>query len=227
MGQYFEDLSGSLSLKDKAFHNIKSQIINGNLEPGSRLCEEDLSREMKISRAPIREALNRLEKEGFTVIIPRKGAVVSYIKEKDVDNISEMRKLLEPYAAQISLDKIIPEELAAMERKLKKVLEQPEDFAAYVESDMELHELLYKYIDNALLKNTLTMVNEHWHRIRYFAESNAAIPRDVVLEVTREHLAIIEALKKSDQDMAVNTVLLHVVNGNKRTLAAFKNKSDA
>ncbi len=61
-----------LSLKDKAYQVIKFGITRGNLKPGLFLAEEKLSKSMNISRGPIREALNRLEKEGFITIIPRK-----------------------------------------------------------------------------------------------------------------------------------------------------------
>ena len=70
--EYFEDLGHYLSLKDRVYQNIKFKIMNGNLKPGIRLFEEELAKTMNISRAPIREAFNRLEKEGFVTIIPRK-----------------------------------------------------------------------------------------------------------------------------------------------------------
>jgi len=65
MKECFENLGNYLSLKDRVYQNIKFQIIIGTLKPGTRLPEEELSKAMKISRTPIREAFNRLEKEGF------------------------------------------------------------------------------------------------------------------------------------------------------------------
>ncbi|HDK25905.1 MAG TPA: GntR family transcriptional regulator, partial [Candidatus Atribacteria bacterium] len=87
MKEYFEDLGNNLSLKDRVYQNIKLQIIRGNLKPGTRLLEEELSKAMNISRAPIREALNRLEKEGFVTITPRKGAVVAHITAQMIEDI--------------------------------------------------------------------------------------------------------------------------------------------
>ena len=87
MKEYFEDLGNYLSLKDRVYQNIKYQIIIGTLKPGTRLPEEELSKIMNISRAPIREAFNRLEKEGFVTIIPRKGAAVSKITARSIEDI--------------------------------------------------------------------------------------------------------------------------------------------
>ncbi len=73
MIKYFKNFEKILSLKDKAYQVIKLEIIGGNLKPGLFLTEEKLSESMHISRGTIREALNRLEKEGFVTIIPAEG----------------------------------------------------------------------------------------------------------------------------------------------------------
>ena len=99
------DFGSNPSLKQLVYDNLKERIINGTLKPGMRLREEDLSNEMNISRAPIREALNMLERDGFTTIVPRKGALVSEVKKEDLYYIWELRALLEPYAAKISTKK--------------------------------------------------------------------------------------------------------------------------
>jgi len=93
MKNYFEDLGNHLSLKDRVYQNIKFQIINNNLKPGIRLLEEEIAKAMNISRAPIREAFNRLEKEGFVTIIPRKGTAVSNITTQIIEDIFEIREI--------------------------------------------------------------------------------------------------------------------------------------
>jgi len=94
MKEYFEDLGNYLSLKDRAYQNIKFQIIRGNLRPGTRLLEEELAKAMSISRAPIREAFNKLEKEGFVTTIPRKGAAVSNVTTEIIEDIFEIEETL-------------------------------------------------------------------------------------------------------------------------------------
>ncbi|GAH77263.1 unnamed protein product, partial [marine sediment metagenome] len=109
MKEYFENLGNYLSLKDKVYQNIKSQIIIGVLKPGTRLPEEELSKAMNISRAPIREAFNRLEKEGFVTVIPRKGAAVSKVTAQVIEDLFEIRETLESLAVKKSKGKIFIE----------------------------------------------------------------------------------------------------------------------
>ena len=111
------------SLKKLVYDNLKERIISGELKPGTRLREEDLSEEMNISRAPIREAFNMLERDGFTVIVPRKGAIVAEATKEERDYIWEMRGILEPYAAVKSMPLISEEEI----NKVEKVLDKADD----------------------------------------------------------------------------------------------------
>lgn len=175
---------------------------------------------MNISRAPIREALTMLEMDGFTTIVPRKGAVVSEITEKDVQDILEMRILLEPFAASKSFYEISDEEIDTMNDIVSKVLNDPEDFEAYMESDLELHELLYKYVSNRLLKETLITIKAHSLRIRYFAENNQRTRKDIILQVTEDHLKIIKALKARNPKLIYESVLNHVTNSQERSIKA-------
>ncbi|HDK26687.1 MAG TPA: GntR family transcriptional regulator, partial [Candidatus Atribacteria bacterium] len=124
MKEYFEDLGNYLSLKDRVYQNIKYQIIIGTLKPGTRLPEEELSKIMNISRAPIREAFNRLEKEGFVTIIPRKGAAVSKITARSIEDIFEIRESLESLAVKKSIGKISIEELEKVGESFKKFIDK-------------------------------------------------------------------------------------------------------
>lgn len=220
MENHFEDLSRNQSLKDRVYYSLRDQIIKGILEPGARLPEEELSKAMNISRAPIREALNMLEKDGFTTIIPRKGAVVSSITKEDVQDVWEMRILLEPYAASTSFREIPEEEIDNMSQILQKVLDEPDNFEQYMESDLELHELLYKYVGNKLLRDTLMTIKAHSLRIRYFAENNKHTRKSVICQVTKDHIAIINALKARDEKLIHESVYNHVVNSQERSLKA-------
>lgn len=220
MREYFEDLSKNMSLKERVYTIIKERIISGDLKPGEHLNELELSNAMNISRGPIREALNMLEKEGFAVIIPRKGAVVAGISIDDVKNIWEMRRLLEPYAAVQSLQRFTEKDIEQMEARVQQVIEKPEDFSLYMETDLELHELLHKYICNKLLKDTLVMVKLHSLRLRYYSEDNSPIRKDVILIASKEHQDILEAIKERNEQKVMDAVNRHLINSENRTLKA-------
>ena len=162
-----DDLGEVLSIKQLVYNRLKARIISGELKPGSRLLEAELAEQMNISRAPIREAFNMLEKDGFTKIIPRRGAIVSEITEEDIFAIWEFRLLLEPYSAQKTYKMMTDEELNKMKAKIDYVKEHPEDFDAYMSSDLEVHDLLCKYLDNPFMMATLENVKAHSLRIRW------------------------------------------------------------
>lgn len=219
MGRCLEDLSQNQSLKDRVYDNIKTQIIMGNLKPGERLREEELSKAMKISRAPIREALNRLEQERFTTLIPRKGAVVTRVTERDIKDILKMRILLEPYAASKSVHQIPEHEIDFMHETLEKLRNESYSFAAYMQSDIALHELLYKYLDNPILRDTLNSIKEHSLRIRYLAEiHDSVVDTSVIAQSIKEHLEILTAMKARNGMRLFILVKRHLRNAEKRAL---------
>ena len=215
------DFGSNPSLKQLAYDNLKQRIISGELKPGYRLREEDLSAEMNISRAPIREALNMLERDGFTTIVPRKGALVSEVLKEDIRYIWEMRALLEPYAARLSARYIPEETIAEVEGKLLKVMDHPNDLAQYVNSDLEVHQRLVDYVQNRFLKSTLENMKAHSLRIRWAAEyDNEKTQAGIVEAATKEHMEIVYALKKRDPDLVYRVVKRHVENGSERLIGA-------
>lgn len=226
MEEIFEEIEEHLSLKDKVYSKLKLQIISGKLPPGMRLRESKLSEIMKISRAPIREALNRLEKEGIVTIIPRRGAMVSSITKEEVESIWEIRSLLEPYAARNAALKCEEKELTAIENKLKKLSEEPYDFSGYMSSDLELHELLYKHLNNIMLKEIIEMVRLNSLRVLNFAEGQSAFSKEIAFSDINEHLQIIEALKTRDPERAEASVYIHIMNSKQRIMQALEQKGD-
>lgn len=208
------------SLKKLVYDNLKGRIISGELKPGTRLREEDLSVEMNISRAPIREAFNMLERDGFTVIVPRKGAIVAEATEKERDYIWEMRGILEPYAAVKSIPLITDAEIKRVEKDLRRLEKNPEDLQLYMESDLELHEMLFKKLKNHFLRNTLENMRAHSLRMRWAVENNYPDKRtDIETESTKEHLQILEALKSKDEKLVYETVYEHIQKSKERILA--------
>ena len=87
-----------LPLRDVVFNTLRQAILRGELAPGERLMEIQLADKLGVSRTPIREAIRKLELEGLVVMIPRKGAEVARITEKDMRDVLEVRGTLEELA---------------------------------------------------------------------------------------------------------------------------------
>jgi DNA-binding GntR family transcriptional regulator len=216
MKEYFEDLGNYLSLKDRAYQNIKFQIIRGNLRPGTRLLEEELAKAMSISRAPIREAFNRLEKEGFVTILPRKGTAVSNVTTEIIEDIFEIRETLETLAVKKSLGKIFIDELEKVGDNFKEFInksENAENRIQYLVLDKKFHDLLSQNCGNKKLIELLANLQEQIHWLR-----NISLKRTTFSGSVREHLAIIEALKGNDKKLITKTLLQHLERAKESSL---------
>ena len=95
-----------LPLRDVVFNTLRQAILRGELKPGERLMEIQLANKLGVSRTPIREAIRKLELEGLVLMIPRKGAEVAEITEKNMRDVLEVRKALEELAVQLACEKI-------------------------------------------------------------------------------------------------------------------------
>ena len=218
MKECFENLGNYLSLKDRVYQNIKFQIIIGLLKPGTRLPEEELSKAMNISRAPIREAFNRLEKEGFVTVIPRKGAAVSKVTAQAIEDLFEIRETLESLAVKKSKGKISIEELEEVGNGFKKFINKStntENCIQYLSLDKKFHDLLSQNCGNKKLIDLLANLQEQIHWLR-----NISLKRITFAGSVGEHLAIIEALQKNDEKLILKTLLQHLKRAKRSSLEA-------
>jgi len=198
----------SLSLKDKAYQSIKLEIIVGDLKPGSFLVEEKISKIIHISRGPIREALNRLEKEGFVNIIPYKGTMVSNITQQEVKDISRIRKVLEPLAAKMSLSRIPITDLKKIKKDFIQLISLPENKEnknQFFILDKEFHKLLNKECGNKKLINILNNFDDHTNWFINLFTKNYPYKESIT-----EHLEIIEAIEKKEEDIVESTITKHL-----------------
>ena len=154
---------------DIAYSEIKRKIIHWELAPLSDISEDALQKELDISRTPIREAIKRLEQEGFIYIYPRKGTIVSEITSNLIKSVFEIREVNEPYIFKKNIDKISRQWLMEMKNNFLKA---PKDLNCgklkrfYIDLDRNLHTTVIKSSDNAFLVNMLMLVYDHDQRIR-------------------------------------------------------------
>jgi len=218
MKECFENLGNYLSLKDRVYQNIKFQILIGVLKPGTRLPEEELSKAMNISRAPIREAFYRLEKEGFVTVIPRKGAAVSKVTAQAIEDLFEIRETLESLAVKKSKGKISIEELEEVGNGFKKFINKStntENCIQYLSLDKKFHDLLSQNCGNKKLIDLLANLQEQIHWLR-----NISLKRITFAGSVGEHLAIIEALQKKDEKLILKALLQHLERAKRSSLEA-------
>lgn len=195
-------------LREIVFETLRESIIQGRLKPGERLMEIQLAEEMGVSRTPVREAIRKLELEGFVVMVPRKGAYVATISVKDIVDIFEIRASLEALAAGLAAERATAEELEEMERAVLHNYEvsNSNSLDSVVERDTSFHDLIYKASRNQRLVGIVTHLKE---QIQRFRTTSLAQPGRIKNAV-HEHKSIIEAISDRNVELASNIAREHI-----------------
>jgi DNA-binding GntR family transcriptional regulator len=207
-----------IPVRDQIFNKIKQRLLSNQYQPGDIIPIDRVAKEFSVSATPIREAFIRLESSGFLKLIPNKGAKVPEITERDIENTWDMRKLLEPYAGKLTAKLSLKKEIEILKLDIKFIIDDDYNHESYMKADNDLHQLLFRYVDNSLLKDTLTKIHEMSMRMRYHAENSAKNSGDVINQVCREHMMILDALSRNDAEGTEQAVLNHIMNGKTRTI---------
>lgn len=194
-------------LREIVLEALREAIVGGVLEPGERLMEIQLAEEMGVSRTPVREAIRKLELEGFVVMVPRRGAYVAGVSHKDVKDVFEIREALEGLAAGLAAEKITDEEIEELERVLHYEKE-PDSLEVMVQSDIDFHALLYKASRNERLNQILANLREQTNRFR---TTSLAVPGRAKYAI-QEHRAIVDAIARHDVEEAQRLAAAHMEN---------------
>ncbi|MFR4479849.1 MAG: GntR family transcriptional regulator, partial [Fusobacterium sp.] len=112
------------SLKEKVYEILKEMIISGKLKYNERIEEDALATSLEVSRTPVREAINKLEQEGWINIIPRRGMFVSNVSLKEINDIFQVRLNLEPIILQMGFSNIPLNECQRLKREFESFLDK-------------------------------------------------------------------------------------------------------
>lgn len=198
-----------LPLRDVVFQTLRQAILKGELQPGERLMEIKLAETLGVSRTPIREAIRKLELEGLVVMIPRKGAAVANITEKDTKDVLEVRRTLEMFAVEVTCDRITPEQLAQLKAAAKEFeASKGADLIRIAETDMKFHEIIYEATQNERLVQMLNNLRENMYRYRieYLKDPN------YYDSLVGEHREILNAIETGDKERARICMRDHIDN---------------
>lgn len=199
-----------LPLRDVVFRTLRKAILKGDLKPGERLMELQLASKLGVSRTPIREAIRMLEQEGLAVSIPRKGAEVAKMTEKDMEDVLQIREALDDLAVQVACDKMTEEQLAELTLKMHHFENavQDDQLEKIVEYDVAFHELIYEASDNPKLVTLLSNIREqiYRYRVEYLKE------KENYPTLVQEHRAIVDALSQKNKKRVADVMRIHIRN---------------
>ncbi len=204
------NMDAYLPLRDVVFNTLREAILKGELKPGERLMELQLSAKLGVSRTPIREAIRMLEQEGLAVTIPRKGAEVAKMTEKDMEDVLQIREALDELAAKIACEQISEEQLEELVATMHEFEEstKTDNVKKIAEADVKFHDIAQSTGNRERLVNMLNNLREQMYRYRveYLKDENN------YPTLMKEHKDIVEGLVRKNKTQVTETMHQHVKN---------------
>jgi len=199
-----------LPLRDVVFNTLRQAILKGELKPGERLMEIALAEKLGVSRTPIREAMRKLELEGLVVMIPRRGAQVANITEKDLNDVLEVRIALENVAIEKACTRMSKEDMGRLwlaAKEFERTMAEG-NLVRLAEADVAFHEIIYRASDNKRLNQVLNNLREqiYRYRVEYLKEEET---RNVLV---KEHEELTKAIRQRDIKKAQEISFRHIEN---------------
>lgn len=204
-----KEVTDKYSLRGRVFHRIREDILSGKYSENEELKEATIGAEFGVSRTPVREALRQLELEGLVKIIPNKGAYVTGISDKDTRDIYVIRSYLEGLAARWACERISEEEIEGLEEivYLSEFHAKKKHYDQLVELDNKFHESIYRASGSKILEHELTTFHHYLERIR----KQTLKREERALQSNEEHLAILEAIRWRDGNLAEKLAHEHII----------------
>ena len=208
-------------LGEEVYNAIYGQLMSRQIAPGGRISVDRLVRELGVSQTPIREALSRLEAQGLVVKTHLVGfSAAEQLDRARLDQLYELRLLLEPFAARRAAQLMSAEARAALgklaeEMRASEIDPPAEGYQRFARLDSDFHDLIAQGSGNELVRETLANLHTHVHLFRLFY--HARVTKDAV----EEHQGIIEALAAGDATAAQAAMRHHLERSRARFTQAF------
>ncbi len=216
-----------LPLSSTIATTIRDAILDGTLLPGEHLVEAAIAEQMGVSRAPVREAILNLRRQGWVTHIPRKGAYVAEWTTRDIEELYTLRMVLEGLSARLAAIKITPEQVEELEDTVH-ALGRSRDVETSVQLDQRFHSLLCVAADHASLEEVLTGMQ--MRTTLFIARSRPGVDvvdSDNLARLTASHRAILEAVRSGEPDLAEQCMREHIESSGLRLLSRLQDENHA
>ncbi|MDO4265529.1 MAG: GntR family transcriptional regulator [Eubacteriales bacterium] len=217
----------NMNLKDVAYETIKQKIIFCEYKPGMLLSEAQLMQEIDASRTPVREALNKLEQEGFVQIIPKKGTVVTALSLSEVNMTFEARLILEPYILEHYIQFIDKGKLAGIREMIQSQITSLNGdsvgtavYPEFCDSDDLLHRTITDAFTNKYLNSSLAHIYDQNMRIRLLAGPSIWERHK---EAAIEHLELIDYILMEEKTKASEAAVIHLQHSKEAAIRSLLN----
>jgi DNA-binding GntR family transcriptional regulator len=193
-----------------AYDALQNAILTGKLPPGARIVEAEIARQMGISRAPIREAIRKLERDGMVRYVPRRGTIVIQLTRDEIVDIYYLRAHLEAYAVRLAAERALPEEFDLLDEMITRMCQHADqnDVSSLVTVDAEFHGAICKAARNKHLLNLWESLNPRsWTLL-----TNLEVSEDFgLMHIAERHRLVLDALRSRDADSAEKAIRHHII----------------
>jgi DNA-binding GntR family transcriptional regulator len=198
----------NLTLWERVYGHLRDEIMGDRLPPGTELSEVALSRELAVSRGPIREAMGRLAAEGLVTVRPRRGAEVRAITPQELIDSYQVREALEVLAVRLAVPRITDAELADLDDLVDRMSKHAKDgaVAEFFAANVAFHEQLCELSGN---KKLVAVYHRLAGEIGRFQARTLALRGNLEGSVT-EHRAVLAAIRLRDVERATDLIAAHI-----------------
>ncbi len=198
----------NLTLREQVFEYLREEILSNRLKPGAELNELALSRELEVSRGPLREALGRLASEGLVKVTPRRGAVVAELSDEEFIDAYQVREALETLAVRIAVPRVGPDDVKRLRELHETMVEQVAagDVKGFFDTNTAFHRLVVDVSGNQKLREIYGLLMDQMGR---YLERSLTL-RGTIERSVAEHAAILEAVEARDPERAARLLADHI-----------------
>ncbi len=207
-----------VSLRDRAYQEIKRRINRMEFRPGAYLNEAQISRTLRIGRTPVHQALDRLMLEGLVQVIPRKGVMVETISLDQVLEIIDVRLVNEPFCVGLAAERATPSEVSQLRTLLDSAGPsiRARDREQLMDLDRAYHWRISQAAKNSVLADTISRLHDRSLRFWFISLAD-----DLQLRrVDEEHRAILDAISRRDAAGAADAMRHHIESSRKGIVRA-------
>lgn len=201
-------LASRRSMRAQVTHALRGALVTGQMQAGAVYSAPTLAQQFGVSATPVREAMMELAKEGLVEVVPNKGFRVRELSDRELDEITELRVLLEVPTTASLAGALGEEELDALRPMAQRIVDlaAAKDLVAYVEADRQFHLTLLGHTGNEQL---VAVVGELRARSRLLGLGPLA-ESGWLAENAREHLQILDAIAAGDADATAEVMRRHI-----------------
>lgn len=194
--------------RDYVLRVLKEKIVNMDMEPGSIINESEISKELGVSRTPVREALIELSRSKLVEIYPQRGSYISKIDYSIIEDVRYLRYIVETAIIELVCERRSEEDILKLEefvqlQEFYMKRDQPEVTFNY---DNQFHSMFYTIVGKQMLESIVDNMNIHFDRVRKLSFQTQ---KDI--NIIKDHLELIQAIKDRDKVKAKEILTGHLL----------------